>query len=145
MREAVESSDTRGTEENQGDSEMTFAEKRLGYTVDKGQELAWGNVGNIYWLGHDLIVFSYAIQLGAPKEELEFLSDQCLHHVRHLKFTGAVEERLVRVLEEIKSAPEHVLDALARRAIAVRLIRIRDEIGAHMEGKQKGFRPFAKQ
>ena len=105
----------------------------------------WNNVGNVYWLGSDLIWTISAFLGGARKPELMYGLVQSLHHLKCLKLDGGkLESRLARMVTKLEGLNESELNPEMRLTFVDDLDVFKNEVGAYVALKQPDFEGFPK-
>jgi hypothetical protein len=67
----------------------------------KADSIKWGNSGNLFWVGHDLMLAIHKLSRDESSKDDVFLTlQQCLHHVRELGFDNdhPIESQLNELL-----------------------------------------------
>jgi hypothetical protein len=90
----------------------------------------WENVGNLFWLGGDLIWTAQSAVRGAPKEKILHGLTQSYHHISELGLAGSEPARQLSLLKsETASLPETSLERAWRAAFSEKVYgvtRVRD-------------------
>jgi hypothetical protein len=98
-----------------GESQPRPATKQLNAQSDA----RWENVGNLFWLGGDLIWTPQSALRGAPKEKILHGLTQSYHHISELGLTGSEPAKQLSLLKsETSSLPETSLDRTWRAAFS---------------------------
>jgi hypothetical protein len=93
-------------------------------------KIRWNNIGNVYWLGHDLMWTIDVILRNAPRETIIHGLRQSLHHAQCLGFTDMpLESRLARLESDANRSLQQDWTAEKRILLAKELASIRDEAG----------------
>lgn len=67
--------------------------------------IKWGNSGNLFWIGHDLMWTIDVTVRGAPRDTIVHGLRQSLHHLRSLGFIGTpIESRLARLKNDAEKS-----------------------------------------
>lgn len=121
--------------------ERVPAEVRLGSGVDRQAELPLGGrFGNIYWLGYDIFFAIAALTGGGQKQTVVTALEHSLYHARALGLNAVgITEKTEKLVASVKDLPAASLDGYQRGLLAAQVVRLRDEVGAHMEVRQPGF------
>jgi hypothetical protein len=102
----------------------------------------WENVGNLFWLGGDLIWTTQAPLRGAPKERILHGLGQAYHHISELGLAESAPAKQLSLLKsEIASLPETALDRAWRSAFSAKIYRLTGMITDLLVQKQPLFRP----
>jgi hypothetical protein len=100
-------------------------------------------IGNVYWLGHDLMWTVYVILRNGPADDVVHGFRQSIHHLTELGLGNTVfGERLNRLFDTCKRTLQSEWTTEMRNAVAIDVIKLRDQLGALMESQQKGYKPF---
>ena len=98
------------------------------------------SLGNIYWLGADLMFTVSALLERLDRAHVLHGIKQTLHHLRNCGLAGTTEQqtRASEVLESAFKETNEVeeLDDVIRRKIAAKLVVLRNQIGATIEAAQ---------
>ena len=102
----------------------------------------WGNSGNLFWAGHDLMFTIDVLLRGAPRESIAQGLRQSLHHVRQLDFEdNDVESRLAQLKNDADRLVDKDWTQERRVSYAQKLQEIIWEIGSRANNHQPGFDP----
>jgi len=102
----------------------------------------WENVGNLFWLGGDLIWTGQAALRGAPKARILHGLTQSYHHISELGLADCAPAKQLSLLKsETASLPEVALDREWRSAFSEKIYGITSMINGLLGGQQPGFRP----
>jgi hypothetical protein len=102
----------------------------------------WENVGNVFWLGGDLIATAQSALRGAPKGRILDALTQSYHHISELGLAdSAPAKQLSSVKSEIVGLPESALDRAWRSAFSARIYAVTNEIDGLLRKQQPGYRP----
>jgi hypothetical protein len=102
----------------------------------------WENVGNLFWLGGDLIWTTQAPLRGAPKERILHGLTQSYHHISELGLAESAPAKQLSLLKaETASLPETALDRAWRSAFSAKIYDVTRMITGLLGEKQTGFRP----
>jgi hypothetical protein len=73
----------------------------------KADSIKWDNSGNLFWVGHDLMLLIDRLLRGFPKDDIFLTLQQCLHHVRELGFgkDHPIESKLNELLARADRTP----------------------------------------
>jgi len=73
----------------------------------KADSIKWDNSGNLFWVGHDLMLLIDKLLRGFPKDDILLTLQQCLHHVRELGFgkDHPIESKLNELLARADRTP----------------------------------------
>ncbi len=101
----------------------------------------WGNVGNMFWLGGDLIWTAQFALRGAPKEKILHGLTQSYHHISELGLAGSEPARQLSSLKsETANLPETSLDRTWRAAFSEKVYEVTRMINSLLVAQQPGFR-----
>lgn len=118
------------------DKEEKEARRKSGSRVDA----KWANVGNIYWLGHDLMWTIDAALRNAGKKHLIHGLRQVEYHLRALELSDESPlESAGKLIANVQVKLESDLDVGFRQKFAKDIDTLRDEIGVYMEVEQSSF------
>jgi hypothetical protein len=102
----------------------------------------WENVGNLFWLGGDLISTAQFALRGAPRKRILYLLTQAYHHISEL---GLAESEAAKQLALLKSEtanlPDSALDRDWRIAFSAKVYKVTGMIDRLLREKQPGYRP----
>lgn len=101
--------------------------------------IKWGNTGNLYWLGHDLMWTMQIALRGAPKADLLRGLRQSYYQLSHLGVTGNCEVTLRTLLDQVDAMPELSLDRNWRNGFAGKISNFIDEVGKLAAKNQPDF------
>ncbi len=99
-------------------------------------------VGNIYWLGYDLMWTVDALLRGAPGLEVRHGIRQALHHLTQLggQDTSA-GQKLRQLYDQVRDMTEADWHARVRNRFSVDIRDIADEVGVSVESMQPKYMP----
>jgi hypothetical protein len=101
----------------------------------------WENVGNVFWLGGDLIWTAQFALRGAPKEKILHGLTQSYHHISDLGLAGSEPARQLSLLKsETANLPETSLDRTWRAAFSEKVYEVTRMINSLLVAQQPGFR-----
>jgi hypothetical protein len=102
----------------------------------------WENVGNVFWLGGDLIWTAQSALRGAPRDRILHALRQSYHHISEL---GLAESAAGKQLASMKSDTENLaeadLDRAWRSSFSEKLYGVTRRINDLLLEQQPGFRP----
>jgi hypothetical protein len=102
----------------------------------------WNRVGNVFWLGGDLIATAQTTLRGAPKDSISHALAQAYHHISELGLTDSAPAREISLLQtELASLREASLDRAWRNSFAGRIYGVTDTMDALLRQQQPGYRP----
>jgi hypothetical protein len=101
--------------------------------------IKWGNTGNLYWLGHDLMWTMQIALRGAPKADLLRGLRQSYYQLSHLGVTGNHEVTLKALLDQVEAMPESSLDRSWRNGFSGKVSSFIDEVGKLATKNQPDF------
>jgi len=136
---------------NYGDAGIDKVDKKDGTVIDNTPPsryagMKWGNSGNVFWLGHDLMWTIDVIIRGAPRETIVHGLKQSLHHVSSLGFMSTpIESRLRSLLENADKTLQTDWTSDERNRYADEVAAIVEYIGKLAESNQSDFRPRARE
>jgi hypothetical protein len=132
-----------------GGTEVSFGKA----TIDKLQERRapvamltanlgdWTRIGNIYWLGHDIMWTIDVILRNAPGSTITHGLRQSIHHLNQLGLSDSSPGiQLKRLYENARQMLESEWTSELRNQYSVDLRRTSDQIGALAESQQQSFR-----
>lgn len=100
----------------------------------------WGNSGNIFWTGHDLMWTIDVLLRGAPRDTIVHGLRQSLHHIRSLGSGGTpIESRLARLKADAERTLENDWTTLERNKYAKEIGAIISHIGQLAGANQQDF------
>lgn len=121
-----------------GETPPHSATKQLG--VRSGAK--WENVGNLFWLGGDLIWTAQSSLRGAPKEKILHGLKQSYHHICELGLAeSAPAKQLLLLKSETASLPETALDRAWRSTFSEKIYDVTRTVNNLLGEQQSGFRP----
>jgi hypothetical protein len=135
-----------------GGTELSFGESQADQKNDKPKEIQsanpgnpvdWRKVGNLYWLGHDIMWSIDVLLRGGGKPAILHGLKQSTHHANEIGMS-IFAERLEGLYGAIVSMPEADLTRSKRDQVGSELRRISDQVGALAETQQTGFRGWPK-
>jgi hypothetical protein len=130
-------SDRRQVEQVTGETSTHAAAKAL--NAPSGPE--WGNVGNLFWLGADLIWTAQSALRGAPKEKILHGLRQSYHHISELGLAGSAPGlQLSSLKSEAAGLPETGLDRAWRGSLSEKIYEVTRMINGLLAEQQPGFR-----
>jgi hypothetical protein len=104
----------------------------------------WSRVGNVFWLGGDLIATAQTSLRGAPKGSIRHALAQAHHHISELGLAESDPAREISLLQtELASLPETSLDRAWRDSFAGKIYRITGKMDVLLREQQPGYRPNA--
>jgi len=107
-----------------------------------GQPVKWEKVGNVFWLGGDLIFTAQSALRGAPKGGILQGLTQSYHHISELGLSdSAPAKQLLLLKSETASLPETSFDRAWRGAFAEKIYGLTSTIDALLRVQQPGYRP----
>jgi len=102
----------------------------------------WGNVGNVFWLGGDLVATAQSTLRGAPKEIIRQALAQSYHHISELGLPDSTPAKEISLLQsELATLPETALDRAWRGAFAERIYGVTRMMDGLLRKQQPGYRP----
>lgn len=113
------------------DSENNYPPTRitgLASAFDPKANVKWGNTGNVFWLGHDLIWTSQVALRAAPKSELLRGLEQAQYHITHLGLSGQ-SAALASLIAEVQAKPESAMDREWRSMFSGKVSGLVSEVG----------------
>lgn len=106
---------------------------------EASQSVSWRKVGNLYWLGHDLMWSIDVTLREAPGSDILYGIRQCMHHATELGLS-VLATRLGRLYSTITRFDMNRLTIQEREQISLELRRITDQFGAIAEAADPTFR-----
>jgi hypothetical protein len=104
----------------------------------------WQNVGDVFWLGGDLIATAQTTLRGAPKETIRKALAQAYHHISELRLAdSAPGKELSSMQSELASLTEASLSREWRIGFSARIYRVTEMMDKLLIEKQPGYRPNA--
>ena len=101
----------------------------------------WGQTGNLFWLGHDLMWIVAAFIHEGDQEKARNGLRQAHHHLCEIGMSESVYARhLTRWLKEVETANEDDWTLERRRRLADAVDRLCDQVGALAANHQSAFR-----
>jgi hypothetical protein len=101
----------------------------------------WGKVGNVFWLGGDLIATAQSTLRGAPKEIIRQALAQSYHHISELGLPDSPPAKEISLLQsELAILPETALDRAWRGAFAERIYGVTRMMDGLLRKQQPGYR-----
>jgi hypothetical protein len=129
----------RKIEQATGEPPLGAATKQLGASPSG---VRWENVGNLFWLGGDLIWTAQTALRGAPKGKILHGLKQSYHHISDLGLAESVPaKQLLSLKSETESRPEASLDRVWRSNFSERVYDVTRMMNQVMAEKQPRFRP----
>jgi hypothetical protein len=130
------------------DRELEKLEKATGEALPRpttkqlnGPRAKWENVGNVFWLGGDLIATAQSALRGAPKEIIVNALTQAYHHISELGLAdSAPGKQLSSLKSETASLPESALDRAWRSAFTAKIYDVTRLLDALLREQQPGYR-----
>ena len=102
----------------------------------------WENVGNVFWLGGDLIATAQSALRGAPKEAILKALAQARHHISELGLNESTAgKQLSSLKSDTESLPEGALDRAWRSAFAAKIYNVTGLLDLLLREQQSGYRP----
>jgi hypothetical protein len=102
----------------------------------------WQNVGNVFWLGGDLIATAQTTLRGAPKESIRKALAQACHHISELGLAGSAPATELSLLQtELASLPETSLGRDWRITFSARIYDVTRMMDDLLRKQQPGYRP----
>jgi hypothetical protein len=102
----------------------------------------WGNVGNMFWLGGDLIWSAQLALRGAPKEKILHGLRQSYHHISELGLAeNAPAKEIVLLKAEIENLPASALDRGWRGNFSEKIYTVTRMVNGLLGERQPSFRP----
>jgi len=112
----------------------------------KRDSIRWGNSGNLFWAGHDLMWTIDVLLRGAPREKIAYGLKQSLHHVSSLGLVGPpIESRLARLKAEADSTLQKDWTPSLRNEYARELTSLINDIGKRADANQVDYEPTPRQ
>ena len=100
------------------------------------------NTGNLYWLGHDIMLTVDILLRDGARDDIVYGLRQALHHAASLELAGTTAGgRLKRLKENAERSVAADWNDDKRRTYAGDLLSIRKEFGAIAESQQPDFTP----
>lgn len=107
-----------------------------------GDIVKWGNSGNLFWLGHDLMWTVDVLLRNAPRQQIARGLRQSLHHIGALGLTdSAMMTRLDRLKEEAERSLEREWTPQRRQEYAREVYSILGGVAKLAEANQPDFDP----
>lgn len=101
----------------------------------------WANVGNVFWLGGDLIWTAQFALRGAPKEKILHGLTQSYHHISELGLAGSEPAKQLSSLKsETSNLPETRLDRAWRATFSEKIYGVTRMINGLLVAQQPRFR-----
>jgi hypothetical protein len=107
--------------------------------ANPGNPVDWRKVGNLYWLGHDIMWSIDVLLRGGGKPDISHGLKQSAHHASEIGMS-IWAKRLEELRNAIDAMPETDLTRSKRDEIGFRLRRISDQVGALAEIQQTEYR-----
>jgi hypothetical protein len=105
----------------------------------------WENVGNLFWLGGDLIWTAQTALRGAPKAKILHGLNQSYHHISDLGLgESAAAKQLSLLKSETASLPEASLDREWRSDFSEKVYDVTRVMNRMLAERQPSFRPSPK-
>ena len=102
----------------------------------------WENVGNLFWLGGDLIWTAQSALRGAPKDKILHGLRQSYHHISELGLRESAPAKQLSFLKsETVNLPEASLDRVWRSNFSEKVYDVTRMVNGLLEKQQPGFRP----
>src|ERR1019366_8651925 len=102
----------------------------------------WENVGNLFWLGNDLVWTAQTALRGAPKQTMLQGLTQSYHHISELGLTdSAPAKQLFLLKSETENLPETALDRAWRSGFSAKIYGGASMIDGLPRAQQPGYRP----
>jgi hypothetical protein len=102
----------------------------------------WQNVGNVFWLGGDLMSTAQFTLRGAPKKRILHLLRQARHHISELGLIDTEPAKHLSLLEsETERLPEAALDRDWRITFSARIYDVTRMMEVLLRKQQPGYRP----
>jgi hypothetical protein len=128
----------RKLEQAAGGTPHRIAAKRL--SAPSGAK--WENVGNLFWLGGDLVWTAQSALRGAPKERILHGLTQSYHHISELGLAESAPGKQLSLLKsETADLPEANLDRAWRGDFSERVYGVTRMINNLLGDQQPEFRP----
>ena len=132
-----------------GGAELSFGKSKADHAPEREKsqpekviigEGLWMKVGNVYWLGHDIMWTIDVVLRGAKRETISHGLKQSLHHLNELELGDTIYgERLRRLHERAARSLESDWSAPLREDLALELRQLSDELGAIAAMQQPAF------
>jgi hypothetical protein len=107
--------------------------------ANRGNPVDWRKVGNLYWLGHDVMWSIDVLLRGGGKLDILHGLKQSAHHASEIGMS-VWAKRLEELHNAIAATPETDLTSSKRDEAGFKLRRISDQVGALAETQQTGYR-----
>lgn len=99
-------------------------------------------MGNVFWLGGDLIAAAQSALRGAPKSMILQALTQSYHHISELGLADSEPAKQISSLKsELTTLPELSLDRIWRSAFAGKIYNITSMMDGLLRKQQPGYRP----
>jgi hypothetical protein len=130
-----------------GGTELSFGASQADQKNEKPKELQppslgnpvdWRKVGNLYWLGHDIMWSIDVLLRGGGKPDILHGLKQSTHHANEIGMS--IWAKRLEELHNAIAALETDLTRSKRDEVGFKLRRISDQVGALAETQQTGYR-----
>jgi hypothetical protein len=102
----------------------------------------WQNVGNVFWLGGDLVATAQTALRGASKEPIRKALAQAYHHISELGLADSPPGKELSLMQtELASLPETSLSRDWRITFSQRIYGVTGMMDKLVREKQPGYRP----
>ena len=116
-------------------------EKKTPNTTSSTPDFKAGNIGNIYWLGHDVMWTIDVLLRNGSKDAIEHGIRQCLHHANEAGFPISKLNKLQEIVED---SLEMELTTSKRQEIANELLKTSNQLGEPVGSRQSGVMGYAR-
>ena len=129
-----------------GDTELTFSDTLEPDVEVAGATLENDKIGNIYWLGADLVLVMAAILSGGSRSYIQHGFRQIFHHLESVKLGEKdLEDRLKIIHKEVEDALKSDWTMDNRLMFVNDLESLKTKIGHYIASAQQDFEPYAKE
>jgi hypothetical protein len=102
----------------------------------------WDRVGNVFWLGGDLVTTAQTALRGAPKDEILSALNQAYHHISELGLAETPPgQQIDRLRAQIGALEEPMLGRAWRSNFATSIYQVTSALDAMLRVQQRDYRP----